>query len=200
VQSTLRLGARSKVSAARESAGLIARTTGQEQKSSRSKIRYKARPMKSFVDPLLRTDQTACVLTNTRNNRIVARTLLTAFDSASRRRGLLEHESLDEGTALIMAPSNAIHTFSMRFAIDVAFLSRDGQVVKVRPTVVPWRIAAAWSAFAVVELCGGTLAKSDTRTGDRLELIPVGRSLAACIPLGWPASENLPDSGGSLRC
>ena len=129
-----------------------------------------AKPMKSFVDPLLRSSQAPFALTNARNNRIVARTLLTAFDSASRRRGLLEHESLEEGTALIIAPSNAIHTFSMRFAIDVAFVSRDGQVVKVSPAVAPWRIAASWRGFAVVELCAGALAASDTQPGDRLQV------------------------------
>ena len=129
-----------------------------------------AKPMKSFVDPLLRSAKALLVLTNARNNRIVARTLLTAFDSASRRRGLLEHESLDESTALIIAPSNAIHTFSMRFAIDVAFVSRDGRVVKVSPSVAPWRIAASWRGFAVIELRAGALAGSDTRPGDRLQV------------------------------
>ena len=129
-----------------------------------------AKPIKSFVDPLLRSTQKPFVLTNGRNNQIVARTLITAFDSASRRRGLLEHKSLDESTALIIAPTNAIHTFSMRFAIDVAFVSRDGQVVKVSPAVAPWRIAASWRGFAVVELCAGALAKSDTQPGDRLQV------------------------------
>jgi uncharacterized membrane protein (UPF0127 family) len=129
-----------------------------------------AKPMKTFVDPLLRSTRAPFELRNARNNQIVARTLITAFDSASRRRGLLEHESLDKSTALIIAPTNAIHTFSMQFAIDVAFVSRDGQVVKVSPAVAPWRIAASWRGFAVIELCAGALAASDTRPGDRLQV------------------------------
>lgn len=127
--------------------------------------------MKSFLNPLLRSSESSFVLTNTRNNRIVARTLLAAFDSASRRRGLLKHDSLEEGTALIIAPSNAIHTFSMRFAIDVAFVSKEGRVVKVRPAVMPWRVAAAWRAFAVIEMAAGAFEKSDTRPGDLLQVI-----------------------------
>ena len=110
------------------------------------------------------------MLTNTRNNHIVAHTLLTAFDSESRRRGLLKHDSLEEGTALIIAPSNAIHTFWMRFAIDVAFVSKEGRVVKVRPAVMPWRMAAAWRAFAVIEMAAGAFEKSDTRPGDLLQV------------------------------
>ena len=126
--------------------------------------------MKSFLNPLMRSSAAGFVLTNTRNNRVVAHTLLAAFDSASRRTGLLKHESLPEGQALIIAPSNAIHTFWMRFAIDVAFVRRDGQVVKVRSAVKPWRIAAAWRGYAVVEMAAGQMSDSDTRPGDVLQV------------------------------
>ena len=108
-----------------------------------------------------------------RSNKEVARTLITAFDSASRRKGLLDHASLADGSAMIIAPSSAIHTFAMRFTIDVIFVSRDGRVLKVRPHVKPRRIAGAWRAFAVVELPAGTIERSDTRAGDRLQLASV---------------------------
>ena len=126
--------------------------------------------MKSFLNPLLRSSVGSFALTNTRNGKVVADTLSTAFDSVSRRRGLLKHDSLPEGHALIIAPSNAIHTFWMRFAIDVAFVTREGRVVKVCSTVVPWRIALAWRAYAVVELPAGALSRSDTRNGDLLQV------------------------------
>ena len=126
--------------------------------------------MKSFLFPLLRSDGSSLTLTNTRQDRVVARTLLTAFDSKSRRKGLLGHDSLPEGSALIIAPSQAIHTFSMRFAIDVAFVSKDGRVLKVRHAVPPRRIAVALRAFAVIELPVGALDASDTKPGDRLQI------------------------------
>ena len=128
--------------------------------------------MKSFLNPLVQSSAAGFVLTNSRNNRVVANTLLTAFDSATRRTGLLKHEFLPEGQALIIAPSNAIHTFWMRFAIDIAFVRRDGHVVKVCSTVVPWRIAVAWRAYAVIELAAGALSVSDTQRGDILEVTP----------------------------
>jgi uncharacterized protein len=128
--------------------------------------------MKSFLSPLVRSEAAGFALTNTRNNRVVAHTLLTAFDSASRRTGLLKHESLEEGHALIIAPSNAIHTFWMRFAIDIAFVTREGRVVKVCSTVVPWRIAVAWRGYAVIELAAGALSLSDTQRGDVLQVTP----------------------------
>jgi uncharacterized membrane protein (UPF0127 family) len=126
--------------------------------------------MKSFLDPLLQAGSALLVLTNARHGGTVARTVLTAFDSASRRRGLLRHDFLPESTALVIAPSNAIHTFSMRFAIDAAFVARDGRVVKIRRDMPPRRIAAAWRAYAVVELAAGELARSDTEVGDVLRV------------------------------
>lgn len=133
-------------------------------------VNFVPAPMKSFLGPLLRSGSIPFALTNTRNNRIVARMLLTAFDSASRRKGLLDHESLAEGSALIIAPSSAIHTFAMRFAIDVMFVSKDGRVLKVRRDVRPRRVAAAWRAFAVVELPVGAIDRSETRPGDQLQV------------------------------
>ena len=122
----------------------------------------------SFVNPLLQDPATPWRLTNSRNGRVVADRLLAAFDSASRRTGLLHHDSLPEGAAMIIAPTNAIHTFFMRFQIDVAFVTRDGRVLKIRHALRPWWIAAAWGAFAVIELSAGGLARADTQVGDRL--------------------------------
>ena len=130
----------------------------------------KRRPRRSFLDPLLRSDAGACVLANERNQRLLARTLLTAFDSASRRRGLLKHDSLPEGSALIIAPSNAIHTFFMRFPIDVAFVSRDGRILKVRSAIPAGRMSASLRAFAVIELPAGALAGAETVAGDTLRI------------------------------
>jgi len=129
---------------------------------------------KSFVAPLLRSGGSSLALTNTRHDRVVARTLLTAFDSKSRRKGLLGRDSLPEGSALIIAPCQAIHTFSMRFAIDVAFVAKGGMVLKVRQAVPPRRIVIALRAFAVIELPAGALEASDTRQGDMLQVESVG--------------------------
>src|SRR5690348_6935356 len=93
-----------------------------------------------FLAPLLRGDSSALTLRNERNDRIIAATIRTAFDSRSRRRGLLGSDELPHSTALVIAPCNAIHTCFMRFAIDVIFADRMGRVVSVAQTVAPWRI------------------------------------------------------------
>lgn len=124
--------------------------------------------MASFVQPLLREGADGHTLANARNGIVVADRVMTAFDSKSRRKGLLKQDSMAEGSALIIAPSNAIHTFFMRFAIDVAFVAKDGRVLKTRAAMPAWRMAASLRAFAVVELPSGALARSDVRAGDQL--------------------------------
>src|SRR5436305_8787848 len=88
-------------------------------------------------------------------DQILASHVELAINSESRRRGLLGRDRLDEGAALIIAPCSSIHTFFMRFAIDVIFADRDGLVLKTYADVGPRRIALRLGAFAVVELSAG---------------------------------------------
>ncbi len=127
--------------------------------------------MASFLDPLVGGRTGGRRLVNARTGSLVAHSLHTAFDSSSRRTGLLRHDSLAEGNALIIAPTNAIHTFFMRFPIDVAFVARSGRILKVRRDLPPWRLAAAWRGYAVVELPAGALAKSGTGAGDMVIVV-----------------------------
>ena len=124
--------------------------------------------MPSFLDPLLRSGADGHVLQNERTSTVVADQLMTAFDSASRRRGLLGRNGLPPGHALIIAPSNAVHTFFMRFPIDVVFVRRDGRIIRIRAALPQWRMTASLRGFAVIELPAGTLARSKTVCGDRL--------------------------------
>ena len=126
--------------------------------------------MASFLAPLQRTPSGNHRLENTRNGRVVADQLWGAFDSSTRNKGLLGRDSMPEGSAMVIAPSNSIHTFFMRFPIDIAFVAKDGRIVSVRSALPAWRIAFAWGAFAVVELPAGALARSETVAGDVLSI------------------------------
>jgi uncharacterized protein len=101
----------------------------------------------------------------------VATTLEPAFESATRNRGLLGRDGLPAGHALIIAPSNMVHTFFMRFPIDILFVSRDGTVLKASRNVPAWRLVGTLRGFAVIELRAGALSESQTQRGDRLALI-----------------------------
>jgi uncharacterized membrane protein (UPF0127 family) len=127
----------------------------------------------SFLKPLTKASAPLHRLESPRTGAVVAARVLTAFDSASRRTGLLKSDAMPEEAALVIAPTNAIHTFFMRFAIDVAFIDRAGKVVAVRHALVPRRLAMAWRAHAVIEMAAGTLARAGVVPGDSLALIPV---------------------------
>ena len=119
---------------------------------------------------MLKAPEERFVLRNQRNDTVIATRVEPAFDSASRRKGLLGRTIFDEGSALIIAPCSSIHTFFMRMAIDVAFVSRSGEILKTYSSLGAWRIAAARGAYATIELPSGTLSRSDTRRGDPIAL------------------------------
>lgn len=124
----------------------------------------------TFIGPLVNSPDRGYALVNERTGKIVADCLEPAFDSRTRRRGLLGRDRFEDGHALIIAPSNSIHMWFMRFPIDVAFTDRNGTIVKACNTLRPWRIAAALRGFAAIEFPAGTLMRTGTRTGDRLVL------------------------------
>lgn len=109
-------------------------------------------------------------LMNARTGEAVADAAELAVTSASRRRGLLGRDGLDPGAALIIAPCNSVHTFFMRFAIDVVYVDRAGRVRKIVRALRPWRISAAMFAYAVIEFGAGSLDGRDVVRGDRLYL------------------------------
>jgi uncharacterized protein len=95
-----------------------------------------------------------------------------AFDSVARRRGLLGRDGLAEGTGLVIAPCSSIHTFFMRFPIDVLFAGKDGLVLSMRHSLGAWRVALSFRAFAVIELPAGTIARTGVVRGSVLEVVP----------------------------
>lgn len=85
--------------------------------------------------------------------------------------------ALEQGGGLVIAPCASIHTWFMRFPIDVVFVAPDGRVARVGHAVRPWRIGpVARSARFVVELPAGTLARTGTVVGDRIVTEPVASS------------------------
>ena len=126
-----------------------------------------------FLNPLLQPDTPSHILRVERSGVPLAWSLEPAFDAASRRIGLLGRATMADDTAMIIAPCSSVHTFFMKFTIDVAFVDRDGIVLKRYRSLGPWRVAFALGAFAAVELVAGRLDRSGVRTGDRLLIDPV---------------------------
>src|SRR3954469_9794326 len=92
----------------------------------------------------------------------------------TRLRGLLGRRDLPAGEGLLLRPSPSIHTWFMRFPIDVVFLDADLRVLDVVPRLGPWRMAARRGARAVLELAPGEAARRALQPGDTLELLAGG--------------------------
>jgi uncharacterized membrane protein (UPF0127 family) len=83
--------------------------------------------------------------------------------------GFLGRGSPSPGEGILLAPCNSIHTFGMRFDIDVIFLSADGEVLSLRQSVPPWRICrGVRGGRYVLEIPSGTIEATSTRVGDEL--------------------------------
>lgn len=97
-----------------------------------------------------------------------------AGSSQTRKTGLLKHTSLAPGHGLWIKPCEAIHTFFMKFAIDVVYIDKKLRVKKVREAIGPWRFSGCLTAHSVIELPVGTIAATGTVAGDELTAVSQG--------------------------
>jgi len=107
---------------------------------------------------------------NLTKNTMLADRADIADTSATRNKGLLKHAGLAEGEGLWIVPCEGVHSFFMKFAIDVVFINKKRVVTKVRPNMVKSRIAFSVRAHSTLELPVGMIQKSQTAVGDQLDL------------------------------
>jgi uncharacterized membrane protein (UPF0127 family) len=110
---------------------------------------------------------------NLTRQAVLADCVDVAHNGATRRKGLLGRTGLPAGEGLWIVPCESVHTFGMKFPIDLVYLDRKKKVKKVRSGVPPWRLSACLSAHSVLELASGTVRMTQTRPGDMLEFSPV---------------------------
>jgi uncharacterized protein len=115
------------------------------------------------------TSVTATVRNLTRNT-VLGDRIEIAETSAARRTGLLKHTGLAAGEGLWIVPCASVHTFFMKFPIDLVYLDRHQRVRKVRHAVGPWKLSACLSARTILELAPGTAQASGTKAGDQLTI------------------------------
>ena len=107
------------------------------------------------------------VLNQTRNT-VLGDSIEVADTSAKRNTGLLKHTSLKPGEGLWIVPCNSVHTFFMKFPIDLVYITKKRKVRKVRRAVPAWRLSACLLAHSILELPAGTIEQTGTQPGDEL--------------------------------
>src|SRR4051812_28241324 len=104
-------------------------------------------------------------------NRVVVAQLEIARSLWKQTVGLLGRNELPVGAGLWLEPCGSIHTWGMKFAIDVLFLDASGTVLRAVPSVQPWRVC--WPvrrARVVVEIPAGAIERGNIREGKRYKI------------------------------
>lgn len=84
--------------------------------------------------------------------------------------GLMGKKELKSGTGLKIEPCNSIHTFNMRFPIDVIFLSKDHEVLKVIQGMKPGKVGSVVKSARYVIEANSHEFSNKVNIGDHLEL------------------------------
>jgi uncharacterized protein len=102
------------------------------------------------------------------DGRVVAERVAVADRAHHRMRGLLGRRRLQPGEGMVLRPAWNVHTAFMRFPIDVVFLDADQVVIRIEPSLAPWRTVSCRGAREVVELAAGECSRRGLETGDRV--------------------------------
>ena len=109
------------------------------------------------------------IVRNATRNTVIAEAVETADTALSRMHGLLGRDHFEEGRGLLITPCSSVHTFFMRFPIDLVFLDKKGKVLKIAREVRPFKLVLApLKAYSVLELPAGVVFGTSTCVGDKL--------------------------------
>jgi len=110
-------------------------------------------------------------IVNLTKNTVLADNIVIANTPIKRLIGLLDRSDLKPSEALIIIPCNSIHTFFMRFTIDVLFIDKDNKIIKAISPLKPFRITNIYfGASSAIELPCQTIQSTSTQEGDCLLL------------------------------
>ncbi|HEC68897.1 MAG TPA: DUF192 domain-containing protein [Candidatus Omnitrophica bacterium] len=80
--------------------------------------------------------------------------------------GLMFRKSLSKEEALIFFRAPSIHTFFMRFALDILFLDKEGKVLRIARKIKPWRMVFCRNSSVTVEFSSENNNLAKTSPGD----------------------------------
>lgn len=107
-----------------------------------------------------------------KDDEVLINLIETAFSLGARMRGLLGRKMLGHGVALYIKPCGSIHTFWMKFLLDVIFLDRDMRVVCINRDIPPFRMVIGGKhAASVIELESGWFDWGKLNVGDMVNII-----------------------------
>ena len=109
------------------------------------------------------------ILVNATKKSVLSSQCHFANSVLKRMIGLLNRKHLEAGEGLLLDRCYGIHTFGMRFPIDVLFLDKDLRVIRVVNALPPYRTCVVRKAVYVLELPVGAIEQSRTEAGDQVQ-------------------------------
>jgi uncharacterized protein len=110
------------------------------------------------------------VLVNATKKTVVSDNCHFANTVLKRMVGLLNRGKLEKGEGLLLDRCHGIHTFGMRFSIDVLFLDKDFCVIRAVKGLPPLRTCIVKKSVYVLEVPVGALDSSHTVEGDQIQI------------------------------
>ena len=110
------------------------------------------------------------VLVNATKKTVVSDNCHFANTVLKRVVGLLNRGKFDKGEGLLLDRCYGIHTFGMRFPIDVLFLDKDLCVIRAVKALPPYRTCVVKKSVYVLEVPVGALDESRTGEGDQIQI------------------------------
>lgn len=110
------------------------------------------------------------MLINRETGKVLANDVRMARTFWSRFRGLMFTSEFRPGKALHIQPCQSIHTFFMRYSIDVLYLDSNLKVIAVEENVKPGKFGRIHRrASSVVELPIGKVSETETEIGQEVQ-------------------------------
>ena len=111
-------------------------------------------------------------LINKASNIIISENVVVANTFLKRFKGLMFSKELPDENALYIMPCNEIHTFNMKYSIDVLYLDKNNKILAINEDMKPGRIGKhVKKAVSVVELPNGKIKKKKIEVGQTVEFL-----------------------------
>ena len=109
-------------------------------------------------------------LFNLTSNQVVSTNIKQAYSFISRLKGLMFTKELNAACGLHMKPCRSIHTFFMKYSIDVLYLDKENRVIAIEEKLSPGKVGSYYpGADSAVELPSGAVEKTGVKAGHKVK-------------------------------
>ncbi|MDA3895033.1 MAG: DUF192 domain-containing protein [Desulfobacteraceae bacterium] len=111
---------------------------------------------------------------NLMTDQVIACPVYRANSFFQRMQGLLGRSAMKDGEGLYISKCHSIHTFFMKFSIDIIFIDKEFRVKKVITCLKPFRLAfGSFGTAGTLELPSRSINKNPCRPGDQLDFVVI---------------------------